>query len=89
MTSEEKKQLQHLVEKYLKEDAYKPRGWGKRAAEDFHNALACEWLQSYCFFQILCSLMRILLLTNQILNYGKKVLLHEPEGAEKGVLAAL
>ena len=50
MTSEEKKQLQHLVEKYLNEDAYKPRGWGKRAAEDFHNALCCEWLQSYCFF---------------------------------------
>ena len=50
MTSEEKKQLQHLVEKYLKEDAYKPRGWGKRAAEDFHNALFSEWLQSYCFF---------------------------------------
>ena len=40
-------------------------------------------------FQILRSLMRILLLPNQILNYGKKVFLHEPEGAEKGVLAAL
>ena len=39
MTSEEKKQLQHLVEKYQKEDAHKPRGWGKRAAEDFHNAV--------------------------------------------------
>ena len=50
MTSEEKKQLQNLVEKYLKEDSYKPRGWGKRAAEDFHSALCSEWLQSYCFF---------------------------------------
>lgn len=32
MTAEEKTQLEKLVEKYLKEDAYKPRGWGERAA---------------------------------------------------------
>jgi hypothetical protein len=50
MTSEEKKQLQHLVEKYLKEDAYKPRVWGEQAAKALDDALACEWLQSYCFF---------------------------------------
>lgn len=30
MTAEEKTQLEKLVEKYLKEDAYKPRGWGER-----------------------------------------------------------
>lgn len=29
MTAEEKTQLEKLVEKYLKEDAYKPRGWGE------------------------------------------------------------
>lgn len=50
MTSEEKTKLQHLVEKYLKEDSYKPRGWGERAASDLHSALCSEWLQSYCFF---------------------------------------
>lgn len=49
MTAEEKTQLEKLVEKYLKEDAYKPRGWGERAARDFHSALNCEWLLTYSF----------------------------------------
>jgi hypothetical protein len=49
MTAEEKTQLEKLVEKYLKEDAYKPRGWGEKAAMDFHSALNCEWLQTYSF----------------------------------------
>lgn len=50
MTSEEKTQLQHLVEKYLKEDAYKPRVWGEQAANDLYAALACEWALNFCFF---------------------------------------
>ena len=33
MTEEEKTQLEKLVEKYLKEDAYKPRGWGESRKE--------------------------------------------------------
>lgn len=49
MTAEEKTQLEKLVEKYLKEDAYKPRGWGEEAARKFLSALNCEWLLTYSF----------------------------------------
>lgn len=49
MTAEEKTQLEKLVEKYLKEDAYKPRGWGERAASKFLSALNGEWLLTYSF----------------------------------------
>ena len=49
MTAEEKTQLEKLVEKYLKEDAYKPRGWGEGAARKFLNALNSEWLLTYSF----------------------------------------
>lgn len=49
MKSEEKKQLEILVEKYIKEDAYKPRVWGMKAATDFRSALNCEWLLTYSF----------------------------------------
>lgn len=49
MTAEEKKQLECLVEKYIKEDTYKPRGWGMRAAEELRAALTSEWLLTYSF----------------------------------------
>lgn len=49
MTAEEKIQLEKLVEKYLKENAYKPRGWGERAASKFLCALNSEWLLTYSF----------------------------------------
>ena len=49
MTAEEKTQLEKLIEKYLKEDAYKPRGWGERAARKFLSALNGEWLLTYSF----------------------------------------
>lgn len=79
MTAEEKTQLEKLVEKYLKEDAYKPRGWGERAAKDFHSALNNEWLH----------LLRLQLLTNQILNYDRRrqkvpcQARSEPQGGDK------
>lgn len=38
MTAEEKTQLEKLVEKYLKEDAYKPRGWGEREPQGSFSA---------------------------------------------------
>ena len=69
MTAEEKTQLEKLVEKYLKEDAYKPRGWGERAARDFHSALNCEWLLTYSFRQTRRSyLLRLQLLTKSKLE---------------------
>ena len=43
MTTEEKTQLEK------KEDAYKPRGWGERAARKFLSALNGEWLLTYSF----------------------------------------
>ncbi len=49
MTAEEKTQLENLVEKYLKEDVYKPRGWGEEAARKFLSALNSEWLLTYSF----------------------------------------
>lgn len=70
MTAEEKTQLEKLVEKYLKEDAYKPRGWGERAARKF---LMVSGFLRTALDQIRRSyLLRLLLLTNQILNYDRR-----------------
>lgn len=67
MTAEEKTQLEKLVEKYLKEDAYKPRGWGERAARKFLSALMVSGFLRTALDQTRRSyLLRLQLLTNQI-----------------------